>query len=267
MVVLITGAAGGMGFRLAKHYASEGHTLVLVDKDAERLAESARSLGLPETRLYLHGVDVSRMEQVDALATDVRSTVGDVDLLVHIAGISHLGDFLDTPIEDIELQMRVNYLGTVYVDRAFLPAMVLRGSGHLVNMASMAGLTAMPIGAAYSASKHAVVGLSEAIRAEVKGRGVDISVICPFNVQTPIFDTIRYHGYSQGFADSQYGMGLDPDKAVKTILDGIRKGKFLIIVGTAGKAAYFAKRSSLRLALLLGRLLYRSNQKYKTGCC
>ncbi len=265
MVILITGAAGGMGIRLARHYAAEGHTLVLVDKDGDRLAESARPLGLPESRLYTRGVDISRKEQVDALAAEVLSSVGDVDLLVHIAGVAHLGDFLDMPLEDIELMMKVNYWGTVYIDRAFLPAMVRRGSGHLVNMASMAGLTAQPIGAAYSASKHAVVGLSEAIRAEVKDKGVDVSIICPFNVKTPIFDTIRYHGYSQGYADSQYRMGVDPDKAVKTIIRGIRKRKFLIIVGAAGKAAYAAKRISLRLALLAQRLVYRGNQKYKTA--
>lgn len=264
MVILVTGAAGGMGFRLARHYASEGHTLVLVDRDSERLAEAARSLGLPESRLRTRAVDVSVKEQVNALAADVLSGIGDVDLLVHIAGICHLGDFIETPIEDIELMMRVNYFGTVYIDRAFLPAMVARGSGHLVNMASMAGLTAQPIGAAYSASKHAVVGLSEAIRAEVKDRGVDVSIICPFNVKTPIFDTLRHPGYSREYGESQYKLGVDPDRAVETIISGIRRRRFLIIVGGAGKAAYAAKRISLRLTLLAQRLVYRGNQKYRT---
>lgn len=263
MNLLMTGAAGGLGRPLARRFAQRGYRLALVDLDAEgleTLAEELRGLG---AECATYAADVSDPERVAGLRDEVLSSFGGIDLLVNNVGTAAEGDFEDVPLEEVRRMMAVNYFATVHMLQAFLPHMIARGSGHVVNMASVAGLTAMPTAACYSASKHAVVGMTEALRAELKDKGIKVTLLCPSYVRTPIYQSMRVFGYGQGYVDSQLKVAIDPEKAAEEIFRGIERGKYLVIVGMIGKAGFALKRISPRLGAYVQYRMDKSYGKYK----
>lgn len=184
-VILITGASSGIGEACALQFARAGYRVVLAARRAERidaLAEKIRSTGglaLPVT------TDVSRLEDINQLVQTVLSDWGQIDVLFNNAGFGRL-KFLDAldPLEDIEPQLRVNLDGLIQLTRAVLPHMIVRCSGHIIHMASIAGLVAMPTYSVYAATKFAVRGFTDALRREVGVWGVKVSGIYPGAVET-----------------------------------------------------------------------------------
>jgi short-subunit dehydrogenase len=264
MNMLMTGAAGGIGRPLCKLFAQKGYRMALVDLDKEGLeatAEAVRNLGA-ECSTYV--VDVSDADSVSELNDKVIKEFGGIDLLINNVGTAAEGDFVDVPFEEVHKMMAVNYYSTVHMLQAFLPSMIDRGKGHVVNMASVAGLASMPTATSYSASKHAVVGLTEGLRGELKGRGIKVTLLCPSYVRTPIYQSTRVYGYDQGYVDSQLKACIEPDKAAEEIFRGIEKGKYLVIVGMIGKSGFLAKRISLKLSMFIQEVMYKSYQKYKS---
>jgi short-subunit dehydrogenase len=264
MNLVMTGAAGGLGRPLAKLFAGKGYRMALVDMDEKGLeatAEDVRGLGA-ECTTYV--ADVSDADKVAELRDEVLSEFGHMDLLINNIGTAGEGDFEDVPFAEIHKMIAVNYYATVHMLQAFLPSMIARGSGHVVNMASVAGLTAMPTGAGYSASKHAVVGMSEALRAELKDKGIKVTVLCPAYVRTPIYHSMRVYGYSEGYVDSQLKVAIEPEEAAGIIFRGIERGKYMVIVGTIGKVGFALKRISPPLARFVQYRMDKSYEKYKT---
>lgn len=195
-LVLVTGAAGGIGRATAFAFAEAGARVVAVDRDAEgaaRTAEMARLIGAPAA--WGEAVDVSDEQAMGKLAEKVAAEYGIVDVLVNNAGIGLSGSFLDTTSEDWKNVLDVNLWGVIHGCRIFGRQMAERGQGgHIVNTASAAAYQPSRALPAYSTSKAAVLMLSECLRAELAERSIGVSAICPGIVNTNITATTRFAG-------------------------------------------------------------------------
>ncbi|MBY0319344.1 MAG: SDR family NAD(P)-dependent oxidoreductase [Reyranella sp.] len=186
---VVTGAAGGIGFALAEALCLRGLNVVMADVEATALETARASLGARGFTVRAETCDVANAAAVDRLAQTVLARFGRVDLLVNNAGVGgRLGPLWDSQPGDWAWTFGVNVFGVANGVRSFLPSMLQQGAGHVVNVASLAGLTAPPFLGPYVASKHAVVGLSESLAAElatVRSR-IRVSVVCPGHVQSRI---------------------------------------------------------------------------------
>ena len=192
--VLITGGASGIGRRLVLRCAEMGAAVSILDLDeagAKTAAAEAAARGAGPVRAF--ACDVGDREQVSACAADVLAAQGAVDILVNNAGVVSGRPLLELSDEHIERTFRVNALALFWTTRAFLPAMVARGSGHIVNVASAAGLVGSPRETDYAASKFAAVGFNEALRLELKrsAPGVKTTVVRPFYIDTGMFAGVK----------------------------------------------------------------------------
>jgi hypothetical protein len=187
-VVAITGAGRGIGRATAQLFAERGATVCIGDIDGVLAADAARAIG-PSAHPFQ--VDVTSRESVAAFVDSVEKTAGPIDVLVNNAGIMPAGRFLDETDATTATIFDVNVSGPVHGMRTVLPGMIARGRGHVVNVASMLGKTELPGLATYTASKHAVVGLTAAVRPELAGTGVTLTVVLPGVVNTDLASGIR----------------------------------------------------------------------------
>ncbi|WP_341897258.1 SDR family NAD(P)-dependent oxidoreductase [Ferrovibrio terrae] len=197
-VAVITGGASGIGLALAQALGRRGLHLALLDIEAPALEAAAESLRAEGISVAALACDVGDAETMNAVAAEVLSRHGHVDLLVNNAGVGgSLGPLRFSTPQDWQWVVNVNLFGVVNGLRAFLPAMQAasdgQGSGHIVNIASVAGLTAPPFLSLYIATKHAVMGLSESLAAElaITSPGLRLSVVCPGAVETAIMRSER----------------------------------------------------------------------------
>lgn len=192
--VLVTGGARGIGLALALRFAREGAELVLVDKDEPALSpamDEVRALGAKVIGL---AADVTDLNAVRELREKVRRDVGGPDVLVNNAGVVFGGAFLDVPMERHRTTFLVNLLGLVAMTHAFLPDLLAKSEGHLVNVASASGMLGLPFGATYASSKWGVIGFSDSIRQELELQGhhhVKVTAVCPSYVTTGLFDGVK----------------------------------------------------------------------------
>ncbi|NNE72001.1 MAG: SDR family oxidoreductase [Rhodothermales bacterium] len=188
--IVITGASQGIGAAIAEALAGEGRTLCLVARNQtnlERVAEVCTSKGA-EARIF--PCDVTDEDAVRQMAASVADAAGVPDVLVNNAGAFVPGSLVETTREVFESQMSVNVTSAFLVTRAFLPGMTLRKSGRIVFMGSVASVRGYPGGVAYCAAKHAVLGLSRAVREETKDAGIQVSTILPGATLTPSWDGV-----------------------------------------------------------------------------
>jgi NAD(P)-dependent dehydrogenase (short-subunit alcohol dehydrogenase family)/pimeloyl-ACP methyl ester carboxylesterase len=201
-LVVVTGAGSGIGRETARAFADRGAEIVIADLDegaAKRTAEIVRAKGV-EAHPYL--VDVSDVAVMEDFAKTVLNEHGVPDIVVNNAGIGIAGAFLDTTAADWQRIVDVNLLGVVHGCRLFGTAMVARGEGgQIVNVASAAAFTPSRVLGAYSATKAAVLMLSECLRAELAGEGIGVTAICPGIINTPITTSSRYVGVSEDEQD------------------------------------------------------------------
>ncbi|HLK10363.1 MAG TPA: SDR family NAD(P)-dependent oxidoreductase [Candidatus Binatia bacterium] len=186
-VAVITGGGSGIGAALARAFAARGARLVLADLDADAMAGVARDLAAAGAAVLCVPTDVGELAQVEALAAAAVARFGAVHLVCNNAGVCVPGDLAAATHADWAYTLRVNLWGVVHGIEVFVPRLLAQGAGgHVVNTASMAGLVGMQWLGVYSASKFAVVGLSEALHRELAPRGVGVSVLCPMVVRTNI---------------------------------------------------------------------------------
>ncbi len=260
-VVVVTGAGSGIGRATALAFAKEGASLVIADIHFDRLEEVSGEIEKLGTKVYSRRVDVSDRSQVEHFARFVIENCGRVDILHNNAGVG-LGELLEmTSIEDFEWVMNTNFWGVVYGVTYFLPHMIERKAGHIINTASGAGLVALPGLGGYTASKFAVVGYSETLRAELKRHNIGVSAVCPGIINTRVVSDGRINmpegaRVSKEKAVKFYATrGWSPDRVARVIVKGVKKNRGVIPVGPEVWISWYFKRFSQRLsdtALSLG---------------
>ena len=186
-VAVITGAAGGIGRALAGAFASRGASLVLADLDKQALERATTGLASIGPPVLPVPTDVTQLDSVKELAAATLRRFGAVHIVCNNAGVATYGEIAQVTHRDWEFTMGVNFWGVVHGVETFVPILIGQSAGgHIVNTASMAGLVGMQQLGVYSASKFAVVGLTEALHRELKPRGIGVSVLCPMVVETDI---------------------------------------------------------------------------------
>lgn len=193
-VAVVTGAASGIGRSLAERCAAEGMKVVLADVEAPALAQTAREMSAAGATCLALPTDVSKASDVERLCRKTVDTFGGVHLLFNNAGVALYGSVWEATLADWEWVMGVNLWGVIHGIRTFVPLMLGQDTeGHVVNTASMAGLTAAAGCGIYSMTKHGVYNLSESLYYDLKGRAakVKVSVLCPGLVNTRIVDAVR----------------------------------------------------------------------------
>jgi NAD(P)-dependent dehydrogenase (short-subunit alcohol dehydrogenase family) len=239
-VTVITGAAGGLGSAMARSFAARGARLALLDVDETGLA---RLDGNALTRVC----DLTDMEAVDSFFEDVTDRFGGVDILVNNAGMTHRSAFADTDPAVFRRVMAVNYLGAVNATKAALPSIVQR-QGAIVAISSVAGFGPLLGRTGYAASKHAIHGLFESLRAELTGTGVDVSIVAPSFVDTPLrYHTLGGDGSITTHPQSRVGRMLPPDRVADAVVGAVEQRRRFVTVGTVGKASWILNRVSPRL--------------------
>lgn len=188
-VVLLTGASSGIGWEAALLLGAAGARLALLARRKDKLEELAARLPESAQALLIPG-DVAELEKAPERVRAVTERFGHLDVLINNAGVTAFRHFERQDPAEIETLIRVNYLGAAALIRAALPNMLARREGHVVNVASIAGLFGTPQLAAYSASKHALVGLTEALRREHYASGVAFTAFCPGSVDTPMTERV-----------------------------------------------------------------------------
>jgi NAD(P)-dependent dehydrogenase (short-subunit alcohol dehydrogenase family) len=228
-VAIVTGGGSGIGAELCRQLARQGARLVVADIDPTRAEQLASSLGASGGRARPLAVDVTDAAAVRRLVEETASHEGRVDLLFNNAGVGIGGEVQNLSLEDWRRILDVNLWGVIHGVHAAYPVMLRQRSGHIVNTASAAGLLAVPMMAPYAAAKHAVVGLSRALRAEAADHGIRVSVVCPGFIRTNIFDASRYVGLGRDdlLLRLPFRM-IEVDEAVRRILRGVQRNQALI---------------------------------------
>ncbi|MFB6581900.1 MULTISPECIES: SDR family oxidoreductase [unclassified Streptomyces] len=263
-LVLVTGAASGIGRATAFAFAEAGARVVAVDRDAEgaaRTADMARLVGAAEA--WAECVDVSDEQAMEKLAAKVAAEYGIVDVLVNNAGIGLSGAFLDTTAEDWKKVLDVNLWGVIHGCRIFGKQMADRGQGgHIVNTASAAAYLPSRTLPAYSTSKAAVLMLSECLRAELASKSIGVSAICPGIVNTNITATSRFAGVDeaeqkrrQERSSRLYGLrNFPPEKVADAILRAVVRNEAVVPVTPESKGALWMSRFAPRALRRIARL-------------
>lgn len=241
---LVTGAGSGLGAALSRALAAAGAEVVCADIDLDAATAVAEPLGARAVRL-----DVTDAEAVAAVVADVAARHGGIDYLFNNAGITFGGETEQLTLEQWNAVIDVNLRGVVHGVHAAYPRMVERGRGHIVNTASMGGLMAAGMITSYVATKHAVVGLSLALRSEAAAKGVDVTVVCPAAIETPLLEKGQigsFHGRDYYLKGQGIRRPLDPDELAGQVLATVAARRAMLVTPRASRIAWRIGRLSPR---------------------
>ncbi len=247
-VAVVTGAANGIGRALTLSLAHHGCALALVDRDAAGLATVASAARQVGVMVSEHGLDLADQASIAALPDAVLVQHGRVNLLVNNAGVGLLGDFLQTSPDDFDWLLSINFAAPVRLTRAFLPMLLRQPVAQLVTLSSIFGIVAVPGNTAYCAAKFAVRGFSEALRHELEGTGVGVTIVHPGGVATDIarnarvsaaIDPVDAEQAKQRFSKN---LVTSPEAAAARIVAGLQRREKRILIGRDARLLDAAQR-------------------------
>ncbi len=256
--MVITGGAGGIGQALARRYQSQGARTVLLDLDEAALEAVAAEMSPRPLTVACDVTDVDACQ--DAVDTVIRE-LGGIDILVNNAGISHRSRFVETEPAVLRAVMDVNFFGAVNMTHAALPNLTAR-RGRISVLSSIAGFAPLVGRTGYAASKHALHGFFDSLRAELVGCGVSVTIACPYFTQTAIRESaLGGDGTSAGRRPSATGKPLDPDDVAKAIVHATSRRQRQVVIGRVGRLSLWVSK----LAPGIYERLMRRSQRAEFG--
>jgi short-subunit dehydrogenase len=241
-IVWITGASSGIGEALAYSLARRGARLILSARGEDRLREVRAACASPENHLVLP-LDLAAPATLGPAVERALAQAGRVDILVHSGGVSQRSLVRDTPIEVDRRIMEINFFGTVALTKAVLPAMLARKSGRFVVISSLVGKLGTPLRSGYSASKHALHGFFDSLRAELWRDGIAVTLVCPGFIRTAItLNALTRDGSPQGTMDRAQEHGMAPEVCAERIVRAVERGRDEVLVGGRERYAAYLKR-------------------------
>ncbi len=256
-VVVITGAAGGIGTALAHRFSREGCHLALLDVDGDGAAALARQLDARHHRVLAFPCDVTDRDRCAQVLAEVESELGGVDVLVNNAGRTHISLFADTQPEVLRRIMDINFFGAVHCTQAALPSLTAR-RGTIVVLSSVAGFAPLAGRVGYAASKHALHGLFESLRAELAAAGVHVMMVCPSFIDTGIGrNALGGDGGTPQDLRTTTGRPATPESVADAIVAGCLRRRRLLILGTVGRLSWWISHLAPRWyeRMMIRRLL------------
>lgn len=251
--VLVTGGSSGIGLAVSKALSTQGAHVWMLARDEDKLGKALEEVNLVRTNADQQCgfviADVADYSQVHSALDQHIETAGLPDLVINSAGVAHPGYVEELDLDIFRWMMAVNFFGTVNVTKVVMSGMLERGSGHLVNISSLAGVLGVYGYTAYGASKFALRGFSDALRAEMKPKGVDVSIVYPPDVDTPQLEYENQHKPRETKALAGSGGLLSAEDCARAIIKGIKKNKYIILPGLESKLIF-------RLSGVLGGLVY-----------
>jgi len=251
-VVVITGAGSGIGRATAAAFAEHGARLHLVDIHRGRVEEAVAEARVVCPEAHAHTVDVRDAEAMERLAAEVYARHRRVHVLINNAGVAHSALVHQTSLDDWRWVLDVNLWGVIHGIHAFVPRLIDQGGdAHIVNTSSIAGLLGLPSMAPYCASKFAVVGISEALGAELSVHGIEVTAICPGVIATDIIRSGRFEGAlgerKRQLMEFYAKRGIAPERVARDILRAVRKGTPLATTLGSAYPALLLRKFSPRL--------------------
>jgi NAD(P)-dependent dehydrogenase (short-subunit alcohol dehydrogenase family) len=267
-VAIITGGASGIGRALGEELAHRGCEVVLADRQHALAQEVAKGIVDRGGRATAVELDVRSMPSFQAVADEVKGRAGRIDYLFNNAGIGVGGEMETYAPEDWDDVIDVNLRGVAYGIQAVYPTMRAQRSGHIINTASVAGLIPSPTEGSYTATKHAVVAMSRALRVEAEIHGVRVSVLCPGPIRTPIltggvFGRINAEGLSKEAMLKMWEnlRPIPPEELARQTLDAVARNEGIIVVPRWWKVFWYLDRLSTRLGERLSRAMLKRMRK------
>lgn len=263
-VAIITGSAGGLGRAIAEEMSARGCYLLLADINTEMLDEAASRLRAAGAQFDAKTIDVRSAAQVEALVEGARRQLGRIDYVFNNAGINLCAELRDTTLDDWNVLIDTNLRGVVHGVHSAYPIMREQGFGHIVNTASVAGLVPAAAEGAYAATKHAVVGLSSALRIEAEAFGVQVSVVCPGLIQTPILDSTKYVTFDREvIVKVSPEKPMNPRRAARLVLRGVDRNHFLIVMSATTHTLWRLHRFAPNASIHLGKFAIERFRQYR----
>ncbi len=241
-VVWITGASSGIGEALAHAFSSRGASLVLSARNEARLREVAQGCRNPGEHLVLP-LDLLQNDSFEGPCHSVLERYGRIDILVNNSGISQRSLVAQTGLDVDRKIMETNFFGTIALTKAVLPSMLERSSGHIVVITSVAGKLGTPLRSSYAASKHALHGFFDSLRAETWNQGIHVTLVCPGFIRTNIsINALTCDGSPQGTMDDAQACGMTPRECADKIVEAVGKNRDEVYIGGKEILGIYLKR-------------------------
>jgi dehydrogenase/reductase SDR family protein 7B len=242
-VVWITGASSGIGEALTHAFNEAGAKVILSSRKEEGLQKVKDSCSGDKSNLTILPLDLGELDSLEVKANEVLSKFGHVDIIINNGGISQRDFAINTSLEVDQKLMRINFFGAVALTKALLPSMIKRKKGHIVVISSLTGKFGTPKRSTYAASKHALHGFYDSLRAEIWKDGVDVSIVCPGFIKTNVsINSLTGDGSTQGTMDEKTGAGMEPKDFAVKMLRALEKKKEEVYIGGNEKMGVYLKR-------------------------
>ena len=254
-VIWITGASSGIGEALVRKYDAEGFRLILSSRNKQLLNQMKEKSAHPEN-LYVLPLDLSKPDSFEVIREEAISAFGKIDILINNGGISQRSLVAETDLAVDRKIMEVNFFGTIGLSKAILPHFLKNNKGHFVVVSSLVGKFGSPYRSAYAASKHALHGFFDSLRAEHYKNNISVTMICPGFIRTNVsVNALTGDGSPLNKMDDAQQKGISPETCALEIFNAIKKGKEEVLIGGKEKYAVYLKRL---FPILFSRILRKA---------